>query len=337
MGVRVLNDLISIIVPIYNSEKYIDKCIESVVHQTYKNLEIILVDDGSIDNSGKKCDEWARKDNRIKVIHKENGGVSNARNVGLRVAKGKYIGFVDSDDYINENMYEIMHKEMQKDNINFVICDCDIIEPDKIPGFIEKNQYPIEIINKIQAIEVFYPLDGGIWKCLFSKEKLKDITFDTTIYIGEDLDFICNYILDCEDNSRFIFINAKLYYYINREDSVTRVTTSKSKRLKAYIDLKNTRDCVKSMIEERYNNNIELMEMIEKRTIVCYWMDIDLILKERLMTDNVIIKQYYTELKQYKKYFSLKDKFYMMLLGISPKLFEIVYQNIKTAKKLLKK
>ena len=100
-----MDDLISVIVPVYNVEEYLDRCIESIVNQTYKNLEILLIDDGSTDNSYNICDKWAKKDNRIKVVHKENGGVSSARNVGLDVATGDYIGFVDSDDYISIDMY----------------------------------------------------------------------------------------------------------------------------------------------------------------------------------------------------------------------------------------
>ena len=97
-----MEDIISIIVPIYNTRRYIDKCVESIVNQTYKNIEIILVDDGSTDGSDKKCDEWKEKDKRIKVIHKENEGASSARNVGIENAKGKYIAFIDSDDYIQK-------------------------------------------------------------------------------------------------------------------------------------------------------------------------------------------------------------------------------------------
>ena len=115
------NNLISIIVPIYNVEKYLKKCIDSIINQTYKNLEIILVDDGSPDNCGKICDEYAKKDNRIKVIHKENGGVSSARNVGVENATGEYIGFVDSDDYIEKDMYEVLINNLKKENADISI------------------------------------------------------------------------------------------------------------------------------------------------------------------------------------------------------------------------
>ena len=108
---KVVNNepLVSVIVPIYNSGKYLDKCIDSIVNQTYKNLEIILVDDGSTDNAPEICDEWAKKDERIKVIHQENGGVSKARNVGLDNVTGEYISFVDSDDYVVRNYIDFLY------------------------------------------------------------------------------------------------------------------------------------------------------------------------------------------------------------------------------------
>ena len=102
------NSLISVIVPIYNVEKYLDKCVESIVTQTYKNLEIILVDDGSPDRCPEICDKWAEKDERIKVIHKKNGGLSDARNEGYAVSSGEYISFIDSDDYIDREFYAIL-------------------------------------------------------------------------------------------------------------------------------------------------------------------------------------------------------------------------------------
>ncbi len=111
-----MEDIISIIVPIYNTRRYIDKCVESIVNQTYKNIEIILVDDGSTDGSDKKCDEWKEKDKRIKVIHKENEGASSARNVGIENAKGKYIAFIDSDDYIDLDIIEALYKRLIETN-----------------------------------------------------------------------------------------------------------------------------------------------------------------------------------------------------------------------------
>ena len=112
--------MISVVVPIYNVSKYLPKCIESILHSTYKNLEVILVDDGSTDECPTICDDYAKKDSRIKVIHKKNGGLSDARNKGLDIATGEYISFIDSDDYIDADLYESVIKEFDE-NIDVVV------------------------------------------------------------------------------------------------------------------------------------------------------------------------------------------------------------------------
>lgn len=116
---------ISVIVPIYNVEKYLDKCVSSIVGQTYSDIEIILVDDGSPDGCPAMCEEWAKRDSRIRVIHKENGGLSSARNAGLDVARGEYISFIDSDDYISERMLESLHGAIERARAD--ICSCGIV------------------------------------------------------------------------------------------------------------------------------------------------------------------------------------------------------------------
>ena len=132
-------DLISIIIPVYNVEQYLSRCIDSVINQTYKNLEIILIDDGSTDDSGEICDEYALKDNRIKVMHKQNGGVSSARNEGLDISKGNYIGFIDSDDFIEKDMYEFLYDLLTKNNCDISCCNKFIFKDNK---FIASKSFP---------------------------------------------------------------------------------------------------------------------------------------------------------------------------------------------------
>ena len=116
------NDKISVIIPVYKVEKYLNKCVESVINQTYKNLEILLVDDGSPDKCPEMCDAWAKKDSRIKVIHKQNGGVADARNIGIENATGKYIAFIDSDDYLNKTMYQKLFEKITTTNSDICMC-----------------------------------------------------------------------------------------------------------------------------------------------------------------------------------------------------------------------
>ena len=117
-----MDEKISVIVPVYNVEQYLERCVDSIINQTYKNLEIILVNDGSTDNSGQLCDELAKKDDRIRVIHKKNGGLSDARNVGIDEAESELIGFIDSDDYIDEDMYELLINNMKNANADLSMC-----------------------------------------------------------------------------------------------------------------------------------------------------------------------------------------------------------------------
>ena len=142
-----MEELISVVVPVYNVEKYIDKCINSIINQTYKNLEIILVDDGSPDNCGNICDEYAKKDNRIIVIHKENGGVSSARNIGIKNAKGKWITFVDSDDWIENDYVEKLSKIGIQNKAEVVLCGYNRIN--------NNDKQPINAIGEIKKYNSF--------------------------------------------------------------------------------------------------------------------------------------------------------------------------------------
>lgn len=187
-----MSELISVIIPIYKVEKYLNQCIQSVVGQTYKNLEIILVDDGSPDNCPSICDKWALKDERIRVIHKKNGGLSDARNAGLKVAQGEYIAFIDSDDWISPDMYEKLLRVMKEERAD--ICACNIkscYEEREVVWGCEKytvgnseqilkmlyddTKYPVSAINKLYRCECWKSLEfpvGKICEDAFTTYKL---------------------------------------------------------------------------------------------------------------------------------------------------------------------
>ena len=189
---------VSVIVPVYKVEKYLDRCIKSIINQTYSDLEIILVDDGTPDKSGFMCDAYSEKDNRIQVIHKENGGLSSARNAGIKIAQGKYIGFVDSDDDVELNMFECMVEAAEKYNADFLMSDYIRIINDKEKVLVSKSLEE-GLYEKKDVIEKIYPnlimgetVDYGpilsVWNCIYKKKFLdkNKILFAEDVRWSED-------------------------------------------------------------------------------------------------------------------------------------------------------
>lgn len=220
-----MSDLISIIVPVYNVEKYLEKCVKSVIDQTYKNLEIILVDDGAKDNSGKMCDELAKLDSRIKVIHKENGGLSDARNFGLREAKGDYIGFVDSDDYIANDMYETLYNTIKDNNADISIVSFYEMYKGKVIGVRDSGN--LEVLSKLDAMKellIDTKIQSYAWNKLFKKELFYDLKFPT----GKNFEDIATTLLLFEKCDRVALLEKPKYYYLRRDDSIVGVRNSKT-------------------------------------------------------------------------------------------------------------
>jgi glycosyltransferase involved in cell wall biosynthesis len=217
-------DLISVIVPVYKVEKYLEKCIESVLKQTYTNLQIILVDDGSPDNCGKICDEYAKKDSRIEVIHKINGGLSDARNVGINRANGRYIGFVDSDDYIKEDMYEKLINLIKEYDADISICNLyDVIDGKEYVRNKDNGIHEYSRIDILKEILLDKNIQSYAWNKLYKKELFDEIKYPirkkyedigTTFYLFEK----CN---------KIVVTSEPEYYYLKRADSlVNNVTES---------------------------------------------------------------------------------------------------------------
>lgn len=209
--------LISVIVPVYKVEKYLDKCVQSIVDQTYKNLEIILVDDGSPDNCPQMCDEWAKKDPRIKVIHKENGGASSARNVGIDIAQGDYLGFVDSDDFIDLRMYEKLFNAVRNSTKKISHCFSYRYKADRV---IELKHHRASKEYDLEAAlnEVFLGrVDYAVWSKLFEKGVFEGVRFP----INETNEEAPVIIPVLARSQGFVCVAAPLYYYRETEGSVT--------------------------------------------------------------------------------------------------------------------
>lgn len=213
------NELISIIVPVYKVEKYLEKCVNSILKQTYTNLEIILVDDGSPDKCGQLCDELAKTDDRIKVFHKENGGLSDARNYGVERANGEYIGFVDSDDYIHESMYEELYKAIKKTGTVIAECGVTRVYKNTLRPHYEGEDYFL-VLDREGYLKEYLEnkrLYGSAWCKLIHKDLAKKIKFPTG-KIYEDA-FYTLELLKTVD--KYTLISGNYYYYYIRENSIT--------------------------------------------------------------------------------------------------------------------
>lgn len=215
-------DLISVVVPIYKVEKYLPKCVDSICGQTYQNLEIILVDDGSPDQCGKLCDEYAKQDGRIKVIHKKNGGLSDARNAGIDVATGTYIGFVDSDDHIHPQMYETLYNGIKDNHADLSICRYkNVDEGETVDNRNIKNAQWVTMTTDQEKFE--YSLGEFTtdcftvaWNKLYKTELFKDIRYPYG-KIHED-EFTTYKTIELAD--KVAYTEEELYFYVQRQGSI---------------------------------------------------------------------------------------------------------------------
>lgn len=226
---------ISVIVPVYNSEKYLKRCIDSILNQTYKAIELILVDDGSPDNCGKICDEYAKKDKRVRVIHKTNAGVSAARNSGLEIALGNYATFVDSDDYIEPEMYSNMMEKVHQYNCDVVMCDCikdftdhsEIYTHDIRAGFYDKEQLVNEYYPHLLMMEnVEYPATISNCLILFNRNKLGNLRYVVGVRYSEDLLFGAQLVYNT-DSFYYMKEQAYYHYYMNPTSATHKFTVDK--------------------------------------------------------------------------------------------------------------
>lgn len=226
---------ISVIVPVYNSEKYLKRCIDSILNQTYKAIELILVDDGSPDNCGKICDEYAKKDKRVRVIHKTNAGVSAARNSGLEIASGNYATFVDSDDYIEPEMYGNMMEKVHQYNCDVVMCDCikdftdhsEIYTHDIRAGFYDKEQLVNEYYPHLLMMEnVEYPATISNCLILFNRNKLGNLRYVVGVRYSEDLLFGAQLVYNT-DSFYYMKEQAYYHYYMNPTSATHKFTVDK--------------------------------------------------------------------------------------------------------------
>ena len=214
-----MNDLISVVIPIYNMEKYLKKCVDSVLNQTYVNMEILLIDDGSTDNSPKICDEYLNTDKRIQVFHKSNGGLSDAKNFGIKKSKGKYITFVDSDDWIERDMYKEMLLKMKKNDADISICGRFIdYENGKSIKWYNSNEMQMNKEESLIYLNSFYNFDMASWDKIYKRELFDGIEFP----FGKKCeDAYTTYLLFAKSD-KIIYVPECFYHYFQRNGSISR-------------------------------------------------------------------------------------------------------------------
>ena len=216
-----MQDLISVIVPVYKVEKYLKRCVDSILAQTYPCLEVILVDDGSPDGCPAICDEYAREDRRVRVIHKENGGLSDARNAGIDAAKGNFLGFIDSDDYVHPRFYELLLQALKEEGADIAGCDVKKIYETGTVEEEEKEAVRSEIYSGREATANLYDAQlylrsVVIWNKLYKKELFKDVRFPKGKLHEDEF---TSYRLLYQSKS-VVYIDRAYYFYFQREDGI---------------------------------------------------------------------------------------------------------------------
>lgn len=308
-----VRDLVSVVVPVYNTAKYIDECIQSILNQSYEHLELILVDDGSVDGSERKVDEWEKMDDRIKVIHQMNMGVSSARNHGIKEAKGEYICFVDSDDYVQKDYIKVMVSSMSEYHTDLVSF--------KAQGELKKPG--VERLTQQQSFLYLFRNDKiGAFVCnkLYRSSIIneKQILFNPKLAYGEDLVFAFDYIRFIK-NSVYIESDKNAYYYY-RENDESAVHRQSIKREKSNVA------AYRSVLSKGMNlfDQATLAQAYKKYYGFCLHMILTS-WKENRRYDHRIYCHYMRIVHQGRCYLNIMDKCLFVLLRIYPHFFYLGY------------
>lgn len=309
---------ISVIVPVYNVEKYLRKCVDSIITQTFEDLEIILVDDGSKDSSGKICDEYAAKDERIIVIHKENGGLSSARNAGIEKAQSSYLGFVDSDDYIAENMYEKLYNMTISNDADLVMCDLYHCYEGKTP---EKNscieKYVLNTEEAIKTVLEAKKTSVTAVNKLYKKELFTNIRYPEG-KLSEDAFVIVDLLMQAK---KIVFTSEQFYYYVHRKNSITS-SAYKPKDLNVLEAYSKNR----KIIQKNFPNLVDTAEM---RYMWANFYVLDKMCLSKNMTDKETEKKIIKNLRHNYRFimkdtrFNTSRKIAMKLLMVNKYLYKI--------------
>ena len=308
--------VVSIIVPVYKVEQYLDHCVQSIVNQTYENLEIILVDDGSPDNCPAMCDDWAAKDSRIRVIHKENGGLSSARNAGLEMATGAFLQFTDSDDWLEPEMIAYLVDLAEQNEADVVRCgyfeSYETDEPDHPVG--ESRCVQPDVADQIIDLMNDGYLSGVVWNKLYRRTVVGDVRYDPADGCSEDI--LYNFRV-LSKTQKVIYGNKPLYHYAVRMDSIT----SDEFKPAAFSIIR-----AKHIIMEAHKDD----EQVKPYCLKGYLNSAMIVMNNMLSSGQCL--EYYpglrAEILKYKwtvwrsSLYGVRDKAKMLLLALSPTLYK---------------
>ena len=285
---------ISVIVPFYNVENYADRCIDSIVNQTYKNLEIILVDDGSKDSSGLICDKWGLKDERIIVIHKENGGLSDARNVGIEHATGEYIAFIDSDDFIDNDMFTVLYNNLKKTNSQISICKyVQVFDNQKFKFEKSKEIYIYSKIEAMKELLLDKEITNHAWNKLYKKDLFKTIRYPKGRNF-EDIGTTYQLFFKC---NKIVYSPCECYAYIIRGNSITGNVSEKSLLDQVFL-VKQRYEYIDREFDLKHDNIINRIYFIYRYHMsICKFLDKKVYNKKEILNEYMFFKNNYKKIK----------------------------------------
>lgn len=334
-----MEDKLSVIIPVYNVSNYLRRCIDSLLNQTYKNIEIILVDDGSTDGSGDICEEYKLKYSKICVIHLTNGGVSRARNIGIDNASGDWITFVDSDDFIVPDMYEVLVNNAHNYQVPISVCGYKCIDDKDILRFNESEVYAENAfkLNMVDSFSNLLDFEGKygwpLWNKIYKANLIQGHYFNEKLKNYEDLLYLYELYTSVQGLST-VYTDSEKYCYIIRKDSASHQAVFRESNLSS-LDICNL------IMQDSKKRNMD--EIIIRKTRKIFQKAIIGIMLKLLNTDNGQSRKYYNDIKiKYKDLFDIritnnfKDKIKILLFSFSYDFARILYNNIYITHKFFK-
>lgn len=325
-----MKEKISVIVPVYNSISCLERCVRSICAQTYRNLEILLIDDGSTDGTDALCERLAKEDARIRTFHKRNGGASSARNVGIEMASGLYLGFIDSDDYIEPDMYELMSRAMQECGEDIVQISRD--EVDEMGGRLPDVCIPPEQIRFCEAEEFLKELLLHQGDCSFCTKLVRRELFQRHRFPEGVLNEDFSLLVDMLQEIRGIVILPKqCYHVVCRQESTTR-RRSQDSFSRVFLDIVENADRMQELVDRRYPGLHEYAVRFNLYQRLDYMLHVPI---RQMKRDNVFYNRVRKYLRRHSQdtitnpYLTGKNKIYLLLLTAAPKTVRRVHAFVR--------